>query len=112
MALIDAAASLGAEPRGSNLDESFAHASLSPVASDALYRAMVACVLRFDRLPSSMAPSHVQRSQSNLSEVLAKTARTRIAARRQSVVRTMVDWDQIVRSFLAACRVAGPSSHG
>ena len=111
MALIHAAASVGAEPRGTHIEESFAHASLTPVTSDALYRAMVPCAMRAARLTPSTAPSRVQRSQSNLSEVLAEVVRTRIAPRRQHVVRTVVDWDQIVPSYLAARRMAGPSSH-
>ena len=112
MALLDAAASLGAEPRGEEPDESFAHASQTPAAADALYRAMVPCARRSGRLPPSMAPSHVRRSESSLCEMLAKAARTRIAARRPSVIRTVVDWDQIVPSYLAARRLAGPSSRG
>ena len=61
MALLDAAAGVGAEPRGTHIEESFAHASLTRVAADALYRAMVPCALRAARLSTPWkAPSHVQ----------------------------------------------------
>ena len=112
MALIHAAASVGAEPRGTHIEESFAHASLTPVTSDALYRAMVPCAMRAARLTPSTAPSRVQRSQSNLSEVLAKVARTRITPRRQRDEMPLVDWDKIVPSYLAAQRMAGPRAQG
>ena len=115
MALLDAAAGVGAEPRGTHIEESFAHASLTRVAADALYRAMVPCALRAARLSTGTpwkAPSHVRRRESSFSEVLAEASRTKKTPRKARSELFLVDWDKIVPSYLAAQRMAGPKSRG
>ena len=106
------AGSVGAEPRAARVEESFAHASLTPEPCDSLYRAMVPCAVRADRLTSWTAPSHEKRSRMSLSDAMAKAKRTTVIPRRQRNERALVDWDKIVPSYQAAQRMAGPRAHG